>query len=52
VEDGHTLHLVARPLLPPAGTGPSAAGAEGLDSSLAHMYFPLFLFWTIPTIGT
>ncbi|CAM6021903.1 unnamed protein product [Sphagnum balticum] len=37
VEDGHTLHLVARPLLPPAGTGPSAAGAEGLDSSLAHM---------------
>ncbi|KAH9558964.1 hypothetical protein CY35_06G034400 [Sphagnum magellanicum] len=28
VEDGHTLHLVARPLLPPAGTGPSAAGAE------------------------
>ncbi|CAK9228459.1 unnamed protein product [Sphagnum troendelagicum] len=37
VEDGHTLHLVARPLLPPAGTGPSTAGAEGLDSSLAHM---------------
>ncbi|KAH8958632.1 hypothetical protein BDL97_06G035400 [Sphagnum fallax] len=28
VEDGHTLHLVARPLLPPAGTGPSTAGAE------------------------
>ncbi|KAH8952191.1 hypothetical protein BDL97_09G071100 [Sphagnum fallax] len=29
VEDGHTLHLVARPQLPPAGVGPSTAGTEG-----------------------
>jgi hypothetical protein len=31
VEDGHTLHLVARPQLPPAGVGPSTAGTEGSE---------------------
>ncbi len=43
MEDGHTLHLVARPQLPPAGVGPSIAGTEGLDSSAALHN----LFWRI-----
>jgi hypothetical protein len=32
VEDGHTLHLVARPVLPSAGGVSSTASAEGLNS--------------------